>query len=124
MPTSAGDHRREGIALTNLGNAYYGLGNPTQAIALHQKSLAIKRETKDRRGECIAHLELGNKFLCSRKSAENALRHEEEALTIAQRNWRFANGGSSTRQSGPRPLCQSAIFAELSRAPAPFSHCQ
>ena len=45
---SAGDTRVEALALGNLGTAYKNLGEYDRALALHEQSLARKRELGDR----------------------------------------------------------------------------
>jgi tetratricopeptide (TPR) repeat protein len=46
-----GDRRGEGATLSNLGNAYYSLGETHRAIEFYEQDLAISRETGNRRNE-------------------------------------------------------------------------
>jgi predicted ATPase/DNA-binding XRE family transcriptional regulator len=56
---SAGDARRETIALNNLGALAHDRGAYAEAIDYHSAALARKRELGDRRGVAVAQLNLG-----------------------------------------------------------------
>jgi len=78
---SLGDRRGEGNALTNLGAAYYSLGEVRKAIGYYEEALKIKREIGDRRGEGNA---LGNLGLAYADLGEvqKAIGYHEESLKI------------------------------------------
>ncbi|MBD3884133.1 tetratricopeptide repeat protein [Phormidium tenue FACHB-886] len=77
------DRQGEGIALGNLGLAYYKLGNYTEAIEYHQQSLAIARDISDRRGESNA---LGNLGIAydSLGDYTEAIEYHQQSLAIAR----------------------------------------
>ena len=58
----AGDRSGEAIAYSNLGNAYYRLGQFDKAIEFHHKHLNIALGVGDRAGEGTAYGNLGNGY--------------------------------------------------------------
>ena len=50
------------MAYSNLGNAYYSLGDFKKAIEYHERNLKISREVGDRAGEGRAYCNLGNAY--------------------------------------------------------------
>jgi tetratricopeptide (TPR) repeat protein len=78
-----GDRRGEGAALGNLGNAYYGLGEPRRAIEHYEQDLAIAREIGDRRGEGITLGNLGNAY-ADLGELQGAIEHYAQSLKIAR----------------------------------------
>ena len=71
----------EGRTLSNLGNAYRGLGRFEEAIGCYEKSLAIFRETGDRYGEGRTLRNLGDAYRELRRF-EEAIGCYEESLAI------------------------------------------
>ena len=69
--------------LDRLGRAYYSLGQVERAIEFFEETLAIARETSDRRGEGYR---LGNLGVAYRALGqfERAIKLQEEALTITR----------------------------------------
>ena len=55
-----GDKHGEGLAYSNLGNAYFSLGDLKKAIEYHNLDLKIAKEVGDKHGEGGAHSNLGN----------------------------------------------------------------
>lgn len=47
----AGERQAEGIALSNLGNARYSMGDARRALECHEKAMAISKETGTRRSD-------------------------------------------------------------------------
>ncbi|HEY9599659.1 MAG TPA: tetratricopeptide repeat protein, partial [Cyanophyceae cyanobacterium] len=79
----------EATSLSNLGNAYYCLGQYQQAIVSHQQSLTIKQEIGDRAGMAVSLNKLG-KACCSSGDYQQAKDYYGQALTIKrQLNDRF-----------------------------------
>ena len=77
------DRQAEGIALGNLGIAYWNLGDSKNAVIFHEQSLAIAREIGDRRGESSALGNLGN--ICKRSGKLGpAIDAYNQSLVIAQ----------------------------------------
>jgi tetratricopeptide (TPR) repeat protein len=78
-----GDRQGEGIALNNLGIAYYELGELQTAISYHEQHLAIVREIGYRQGEGIA---LGNLGIVYRELGElqAAISYYEQHLSIVR----------------------------------------
>ncbi|MBR8836896.1 MAG: CHAT domain-containing protein [Stigonema ocellatum SAG 48.90 = DSM 106950] len=70
-------------ALGNLGNAYYGAELYVQAIAFHQKRLALSRKIQDRAGEAKALSDLGIVYQ-GLGDSKKAIEHQEQALTLAR----------------------------------------
>jgi tetratricopeptide (TPR) repeat protein len=77
-----GDHRNEGIALNNLGSAYYGLGELLKAISYYEQALPIARELGDRRGEGAILGNLGIAYYSLGKPLK-AISYYKQRLTIA-----------------------------------------
>jgi len=73
----------EGVALGNLGNAYFNLGEYRRAIEYHEQSLQIARELVDRRaeGKALGNLGLGYKNLGEYR---RAIEYYEQQLQIAR----------------------------------------
>jgi tetratricopeptide (TPR) repeat protein len=73
----------EGAFLSNLGNAYYSLGQVERAIEYHEQALAIFREIGDQRGKGA---ELGNLSLAYRAlgQVEPTIEYYQQALVIHQ----------------------------------------
>ncbi len=78
---TTGDRGNEGNALTNLGSAYYVLGQPHRAIKCYEQALRINREIGDRRGEGAA---LGNLGVAYKNLGQphRAIEYHEQALDI------------------------------------------
>jgi CHAT domain-containing protein len=70
-------------ALGNLGNAYYGADLYVQAIAFHQKRLALSRKIQDRAGEAKGLSDLGIVYQ-GLGDSKKAIEHHEQALTLAR----------------------------------------
>ena len=62
-----GDRKGEGKAYSNLGNAYYSLGDFQKAIEYHERHLNLSDEVGDRAGEGRAYCNLGKNLEISRK---------------------------------------------------------
>ncbi len=73
----------EAEALSNLGEALYGLGELDIAREHQQRSLAIWRELDNQRGQAVALIALGYYFQ-NAGQPENAVRSYAEALSMAQ----------------------------------------
>ena len=78
-----GDRQGEGVSLGNLGLAYYGLGEISNAIEFFEQALVIARQTADRRNEGnwlgdlgIAHAGFGK--------THKAIEYYEQALVVAR----------------------------------------
>lgn len=54
-----GDKVDEGVALANLGNSHYFLGDLKQSIEYHRKRLCIAKEIGDRRSKGRSYCMLG-----------------------------------------------------------------
>jgi CHAT domain-containing protein len=80
---NGGDRRLGGIALGNLGNAYYGADLYAKAIEFHQKRLALSKEIKDRRGEGKALGDMGIVYHALGEY-DQAIAYEEQRLSISQ----------------------------------------
>ncbi|MFN8469679.1 MAG: tetratricopeptide repeat protein [Caldilineaceae bacterium] len=78
---ASGARHDEAEFLNRLGNTYYALGEPRQAIGLYEHALAIAREIGDQRGEAIALGNLGNGYFL-RYDTRRAVRLYEQALII------------------------------------------
>ena len=85
-----GDKGSEGAAYTNLGIAYYSLGDYKKAIEFHLKSLKIAKEIGDKSAEGGACTNLGSayEFL---GDYEKAIEYHQQSLSIAEE---FAEKGS------------------------------
>ncbi len=79
-----GDRAGEATALTNLGDAFDGLGDPQRALELYEQALAIRREVGDRAGEAATLTKLSNQ-LAEAGRRDQALAPIEEAVTIFRR---------------------------------------
>lgn len=76
------NHRRGiAISLNNLGNVLYEVGDYVGARALHEESLAIKRELGDRSGVGTSLNNLGN-LACEEGEFASARALHEEGLAI------------------------------------------
>ena len=73
----------EGLALGNMGHAYYSLGETRRAIEFYEQHLQIARETGDRRGEGNALGNLGVAYY-SLGEARRAIEFYEQHLHIAR----------------------------------------
>ncbi len=80
---NGGDPRWGGVAMGNLGNAYYSADLYAKAIEYHQKRLALSLEIKDRRGEGKA---LGDLGIVYHALGENkkAIEYQQKRLAIAR----------------------------------------
>lgn len=80
---NGGDRRWGGVAMGNLGNAYYSADLYGKAIEYHQKRLALSLEIKDRRGEGKA---LGDLGIVDHSLGEykKAIEYQEQRLAIAR----------------------------------------
>lgn len=76
-------------ALLGLGNAYHFLGQYSDAVGLHQRTLEISRKIKDDPGEAGALLGLGDVYYSlgnyNKPPDKNALNFYQEALIIFQK---------------------------------------
>jgi tetratricopeptide (TPR) repeat protein len=68
-----------------LGFAYYSLGQIEQAIDYHEQSLAIARETGDRRGEGIRLSGLGLAYHALGQIKQAIKFHEQARFTTYER---------------------------------------
>ena len=59
---AAGDRRKEGNALGNLGCAYSLLGEHKTAVLYHEQAIAIDRELGDKAGEAMGCWDLGETY--------------------------------------------------------------
>ena len=57
-----GDKAGQGIAYSNLGNAYHNIEEFKKAIECHERHLKISKEVGDRAGEGRAYCNLGNAY--------------------------------------------------------------
>ncbi|NEQ67597.1 MAG: CHAT domain-containing protein [Symploca sp. SIO2D2] len=78
-----GDPKLGGIALGNLGNAYYGADLYAQAIATHQQRLELSQELKDRQGEGKALGDLGLVYHALGEH-DQAINYHQQRLAISQ----------------------------------------
>ncbi|MEG4030806.1 MULTISPECIES: CHAT domain-containing tetratricopeptide repeat protein [unclassified Microcoleus] len=77
------DRQSEGVALGNLGNTYFSLGDYAKAIEYAQQWLAIAREIKDRPSEGRALGHLGNAYNSLGDYAK-AIEYAQQWLAIAR----------------------------------------
>ena len=77
------DSLNEGVALSNMGNAYHRLGNIERAIQFYEQGLVIERDLGDRRGEATSLGCLGIAY-ASLGETERAIQFHEQYLTIAR----------------------------------------
>ncbi len=75
------DREGEGVALSNLGNAYRNLGQTRRAIQFFEQALLIDREIGDRRGEGVDLGNLGNAYF-TLDETPRAIQFFEQALVI------------------------------------------
>jgi len=75
------DREGEGVALSNLGNAYRNLGETRRAIHFLEQALLIDRELGDRRGEGVDLGNLGNAYF-RLDETRRAIQFYEQALLI------------------------------------------
>ena len=80
---NGGDPRWGGVAMGNLGNAYYSADLYAKAIEYHQKRLALSLEIKDRRGEGKALGDLGIVYH-SLGAYKKAIEYQQKRLAIAR----------------------------------------
>ncbi|TAG88865.1 MAG: CHAT domain-containing protein [Oscillatoriales cyanobacterium] len=80
---NGGDRRWGGVAMGNLGNAYYSADLYAKAIEFHQKRLALCLEIKDRRGESKALGDLGIVYH-SLGEYKKAIEYTQKRLAIAR----------------------------------------
>jgi CHAT domain-containing protein len=83
----------EGVALGNLGGAYFALGDFTRAIEYQQQDLAIAREIKYRQSEGVALNNLGSALF---KSGKLAL--AERALIDGIKVWESLRAGLASNE--------------------------
>ena len=89
---NGGDRRWGGVAMGNLGNAYYSADLYAKAIEYHQKRLALSLEIKDRRGESKALGDLGIVY--------HALGESKKAIDYTQKRLAIAREIKDTRGEG------------------------
>jgi len=77
------DPRLGGVALANIGNAYYAADLYAKAIEYHQKRLALSQEIKDRKGEGKALGDIGIVYQALGDS-EKAIASQQKYLAIAR----------------------------------------
>jgi len=77
------DPKLGGMALGNLGNAYYGADLYTKAIETHQRRLELSQELKDRRGEAKALGDLGIVYHALGEY-DQAIEYHQQRLAIAK----------------------------------------
>ncbi|MEZ6057659.1 MAG: tetratricopeptide repeat protein [Planctomycetaceae bacterium] len=77
------DQQEEGIALGNLGLAYYALGEPRRAIEYHEQALVVLRKIGDRRGEGATLGSLGLAY-AALGEPRRAIEFHEQALIISR----------------------------------------
>ena len=70
-------------ALGYLGAAYYALGQPQQAIACHEQTLALVRDLGDHQEENLTLTRLGLDYLYA-GDLPNALKYNQQALEMAR----------------------------------------
>jgi CHAT domain-containing protein/Flp pilus assembly protein TadD len=75
---------QEAQALGNLGNAYYGSDLYVEAIAFHQKRLALSEKIKDQAGKAKALSDLGIVYQAL-GDEKKAIDYQQQALTLAQK---------------------------------------
>ena len=75
------DRANEGIALGNLGLAYWNLGETRHAIQFYEQYLTIAREVGNREGEGIALVNLGSAYL-DLDETRRAIQFYEQGLLI------------------------------------------
>ncbi|MEG3860030.1 CHAT domain-containing protein [Microcoleus sp. herbarium12] len=80
---NGGDPRWGGVAMGNLGNAYYSADLYAKAIEYHQKRLALCLEIKDRRGEAKALGDLGIVYHALGQN-NKAIEYQQKRLAIAR----------------------------------------
>lgn len=80
---NGGDRRWGGVAMGNLGNAYYSADLYAKAIEYHQKRLALSLEIKDRRGEGKALGDLGIVYH-SLGEYKKAIEYTQKRLAMAR----------------------------------------
>jgi len=80
---AAGDRRREGNHLGNLGLAYAALGEVRRAIGYYEQCLVIHREIGDRRGEGNDLGNLGNTY-ADLGEVRRAIEYHEQELAISR----------------------------------------
>ena len=80
---NGGERRWGGVAMGNLGNAYYSADLYAKAIEYHQKRLALSLEIKDRRGEGKALGDLGIVYH-SLGEYKKAIEYTQKRLAIAR----------------------------------------
>ena len=78
-----GDKRGEGTDLSNLGAAYFQLGETRKAIDLCEQALTISREIEDKRGEVSDLCNLGISYSHLGETLK-AIDLCEQALTISR----------------------------------------
>jgi CHAT domain-containing protein len=81
---NGGDRRWGGVAMGNLGNAYYSADLYAKAIEYHQKRLALSLEIKDRRGEGKALGDLGIVYHAL-GDYKKAIEYQQKRLAIARK---------------------------------------
>ncbi|NES18378.1 MAG: tetratricopeptide repeat protein [Symploca sp. SIO3E6] len=77
------DPKLGGMALGNLGNAYYGADLYAQAIATHQRRLQLSQDLKDRQGEAKALGDLGLVYHALGEH-DQAINYHQQRLAISQ----------------------------------------
>ncbi len=77
-----GDRQSQKQALSNLGFAYYALGDLTQAIEYQQQSLSIARELSDVRDQLVALSSLGIAYT-DLGDYTKAIEYHQQSLSIA-----------------------------------------
>lgn len=80
---NGGERRWGGVAMGNLGNAYYSADLYAKAIEYHQKRLALSLEIKDRRGEGKALGDLGIVYH-SLGEYKKAIEYTQKRLAMAR----------------------------------------
>jgi tetratricopeptide (TPR) repeat protein len=77
------DREAEGLALGNLGEAYFELGEPRKAIEFYEQGLSIAREIGDRRneGSTLGNLAMAYSIL---GEPRKAIEFYEQGLSIAR----------------------------------------
>jgi tetratricopeptide (TPR) repeat protein len=97
--------------LTNLGNAYYSLGQFERALGYYEQALSVDRETGDRRGEGVRLGNLGNAYHALGQ-VERAIKLYAEALVTAREIGDRRNEGVWHRHLGNAYL----DFGQVKRA--------
>ncbi|NER50446.1 MAG: tetratricopeptide repeat protein, partial [Symploca sp. SIO1A3] len=80
---NGGDPKLGGMALGNLGNAYYGADLYAKAIETHQQRLELAQELKDRRGEGKALGDLGIVYHALGEY-DQAIEYQQQRLAISR----------------------------------------